>query len=361
MFNNVIFIIMAWEKQFITKEDGTNVSAMAPMIISASRSTDIPAFYSDWFFNRLKIGYSAWVNPFNKEKYYISYNNCKFIVFWSKNPAPLLDHIDELKERGIDFYIQFTLNDYFDDGLEPNLPLLCDRIYTFKKLSLALGKEHVIWRFDPLILTDTIDVEKLLNKIRNIGVQLMGMTEKLVFSFADISVYNKVKTNLTNDGVKYREWTEEEMLQFAEGLAEMNKAWGYKLATCGEKVDLSQFGVEHNRCVDDELITRIAYKNKELMKFLGIEIKCVDDFLFGTEDMPKDAIVINNEYYGVRTKNNKDTGQRALCGCIISKDIGQYNTCVHGCKYCYANADTLTAQKNYAKYAESSKSEETIV
>ena len=100
-----------WKKIDIIRENGEKVTAQSPFIISASRSTDIPAFYADWFFHRLKVGYSAWNNPFNNQRYYVSYNDTKFIVFWSKNPRPLLEHLDYLKERNIGCYIQYTLND----------------------------------------------------------------------------------------------------------------------------------------------------------------------------------------------------------------------------------------------------------
>lgn len=354
---------MKWDKVTITRENGESVEAQAPFIISASRSTDIPAFYSDWFFNRLKIGYSAWINPFTKEKSYISYDKCKFIVFWSKNPKPLIPYLDVLKERGIGCYVQYTLNDYENEGLEKGVPSLEERIETFKALVEKLGKGNVIWRFDPLILTDEITIPILLDKIKKVGDKLLGYADKLVFSFADISAYKKVQSNLKSNGINYQEWDEESQVKFSAALAELNKfsQWNYKLATCGEKVDLSEFGIEHNKCIDDELITKIAYKDKELMDFLGIKIKCVDDFIFGSDDMPEDSIVINSDYYGVRTKSNKDSGQRALCGCIVSKDIGQYNTCAHMCEYCYANSDKDIAKENYNKFIEKVKLGETII
>ena len=229
---------MAWKKTNITLENGTVVEAQAPYIISASRSTDIPAFYSDWFFHRLKVGYSAWTNPFNGVKSYVAYNNTRFIVFWSKNPKPLLNHLDFLKEKKIGCYIQFTLNDYEQEGLEKGVPPLTERIETFKTLVDKLGKGRVIWRFDPLILTDKISVEDLLKKIENIANQLVGYTEKLVFSFADITSYKKVKSNLEKNNVNYREWTETQMEEFAERLSKLNEKWKFQLATCGEKIDI---------------------------------------------------------------------------------------------------------------------------
>ena len=113
-----------WQKTQIQRDNGIMAEAQAPVIISASRSTDIPTFYADWFFHRLKVGYSAWTNPFNGVKSFVSYDKCRFIVFWSKNPSPLLEHLDELKERNIGCYIQYTLNDYVKEGLEKGVPPL---------------------------------------------------------------------------------------------------------------------------------------------------------------------------------------------------------------------------------------------
>ena len=169
-----------WNKENLPRENGEVVAMQVPMIVSASRSTDIPAFYADWFFHRLKVGYSAWTNPFNGVKGYVSYKNTRFIVFWSKNPRPLLSHLDYLKERNIGCYIQYTLNDYEKEGMERGVRPLAERIDTFKQLVDKLGVGRVIWRFDPMILTDDISVDNLLEKVGNIGNQLQGYTEKLV-------------------------------------------------------------------------------------------------------------------------------------------------------------------------------------
>lgn len=216
---------MAWKKINIQRENGEWVDAQAPEIISASRSTDIPAFYADWFFHRLEIGYSAWRNPFNGANSYVSYKDTRFIVFWSKNPKPLLQHLTKLKSHSpkIECYIQYTLNDYVTEGLEKGVPPLDERIETFKTLVKKLGKGRVIWRFDPLILTDRISQDDLLCKINYIGDRLLGYTEKFVFSFADIGSYRKVKINLERNGINYHEWTETEMVDFARKLSELNK------------------------------------------------------------------------------------------------------------------------------------------
>ena len=346
-----------WKKDKIQRENGETVDAQFPVIVSASRSTDIPAFYADWFFHRLKIGYSAWRNPFNRVNSYVSYKDTRFIVFWSKYPKPLLQHLDYLKERDINCYIQYTLNDYVAEGLERGVPSVEERIETFKTLVEKLGKGRVVWRFDPLILTDKISIDDLLRKIENIGNQLVGYTEKLVFSFADIVTYKKVKSNLEKNKINYSDWTSEQMTEFARRLVELNKAkgWNYVLATCGEAANLD--GIEHNHCVDDTLMIRFAYKDKKLMDFLGVEIHNIENSLFGAEPIPADAIMLNAHQYAIKKKNNADKGQRIACGCMVSKDIGEYNTCPHLCEYCYANTSKEAAVRNWKNHKENTLSE----
>ena len=303
---------------FIRNDNGAEVLAQAPVIISASRATDIPAFYADWFFRRLDKGYVRWRNPFSGQDSYVSFCNTRFIVFWSKNPVLLISYLPILEERGIGCYIQYTLNVYEDEGLEPNVPPLAQRIDTFRRIVDTLGAGTVVWRFDPLILTDEINIDTLLEKIARIANALRSYTEKLVFSFADIESYKKVSRNLRQSGINYREWNEESMREFASRLANMNRGnWNFRLATCAERIDLSEYGIEHNRCIDPELISRLA---------------------------PDDAI-LQNFLYNAKT----DSGQRKACGCILSKDIGAYNTCPHGCLYCYANTSPASAFANYNK------------
>lgn len=338
----------SWNKEELPRENGEIVSMQVPEIVSASRSTDIPAFYADWFFHRLKVGYSAWTNPFNGVKSYVSYKNTRFIVFWSKNPHALLKHLDYLKERNIGCYIQYSLNDYEDERLELNVPPIQFRIDTFKQLVEKLGMGRVIWRFDPLVLTDDISIDILLEKIEKIGDQLKGYTEKLVFSYADIFVYKKVKANLQNNNIPYHEWTEPHMIEFAERLSELNKKWGYSLATCGEKIDLRKYGIQPNHCIDYDLIVRFAHEDNELMNFIGATIKKRKYNLFNEPDpIPASAILLPNDRYVI-----KDSGQRDFCGCMRSKDIGEYNTCAHLCEYCYANANKSIAIANYNKHKE---------
>lgn len=331
------------DERTVVLDTGECVKATFPVVVSASRSTDIPAFYSNWFFHRLEVGYSAWTNPFNGVKSYVGYEDTRFIVFWSKNPRPLLEHLDYLQEKGIGCYIQYTLNDYEEEGLERGVRPLAERIETFKMLVQRLGKGAVVWRFDPLILTDKIDMDKLLCKIENIGDQLMDYTEKLVFSFADIISYRKVKANLEKNQINYIDWSKEQMIEFANRLVRLNKEkkWNYALATCGEAADLP--GVEHNHCVDDRLIVRFGYKSSELMSYLGAEF--CQSSLF--EPIPEDSIELPDGRFIEIKQNNRDKGQRIACGCMKSKDVGEYNTCPHLCEYCYANSSKEVAIANW--------------
>lgn len=343
----------SWSKEVLPRENGQLVSMQIPEIISASRSTDIPAFYADWFFHRMKVGYSAWKNPFNGVKGYVSYKNARFIIFWSKNPRPLLQHLDYLGERGINCYIQYSLNDYEKEALEPGVPPLEERIETFKELVRKLGKGHVIWRFDPLVQTDTITKDTLLERIENIGDRIHDYTEKLVFSFADISIYKKVSANLQKEHIAYNEWTVPQMREFASRLSDLNSRWGLDLATCAENPELrlSDFGIKANRCVDDRLMVRFGYRDSVLMNALKVQIHPLPqpDIFGNTETLPQDAIILPDGMYATMG-DNTDKGQRLFCGCMRSKDIGEYNTCIHQCKYCYANATRLKAVENYAKH-----------
>ena len=337
-----------WKKGQITDDNGNIREAQFPVIISASRSTDIPAFYADWFFTRLQKGYSAWTNPFNGVKSYVAYDNVRFIVFWSKDPRKLLKYLPILEERNIKCYVQYSLNDYEQEGLE-KVPPLAYRIETFKMLCERLKKGSVIWRFDPLVLTDRISINDLLRKIQNIGDQLKGYTEKLVFSFADIEGYKKVRNNLINNGILYHEWEAEQMEEFAKKLSEMNveRGWNYQLATCGEKIDIGKYGISHNRCIDGDLITHLAWEDKQLMDFMKVKINDMPSpTLFDQPILPEGAIQLPHNHYFIST-HKKDAGQRLFCECMASKDIGEYNTCIHLCEYCYANTNKNTAVLNY--------------
>jgi len=304
-----------WEKLPIRIETGETVEAVAPVIVSASRATDIPAFHAEWFMARLRAGYAPWRNPFNpRQSQYVSFRKTRAVVFWSKNPAPLLPHLSEIDALGINYYFQFTLNDYEPDGLEPGLPPLAGRVETFRQLAGRIGPERVVWRFDPLALTERLTAEALLERIERLAEALRGCTRKLVISFADIERYRAVQRRLSRHSAGAREFTPEETASFAARLVERNERWGLELAACAEEVELP--GIARNRCIDDRLLSSCFGDDAELMDFLGV------DPLFPGEASSRAAL--------------KDRGQRRACGCIVSKDIGEYGTCGHGCLYCYA-------------------------
>lgn len=220
---------MKWAKSEILNEQGETVFAQTPVIVSASRSTDIPTFYFDWFVERWKAGYVKWKNPFNGTHLYVSFKETRAVVFWTKNPKPMFKHLDFLDEQVKNYYFQFTLNDYDNEGLEGKVPWVENRIATFRQLSDRIGKERVVWRFDPLFLTKEITVQQLLHRIEKIGDQLYSYTDKLVFSFADISIYKKVQSNLKKEQIDYVEFDPEAMIEFATGLQKLNEQWGLEL------------------------------------------------------------------------------------------------------------------------------------
>ncbi|HOY33112.1 MAG TPA: DUF1848 domain-containing protein [Bacteroidales bacterium] len=334
---------MFWPETQLKIADGSFVKARAPVIISASRATDIPAFYSGWLINRIKQGYLKWKNRFNGEVCYVSLASARLMVFWSKNPKPLIEHLDFFDERKMNYYFQYTLNDYDAENLEPHVPPLDSRIETFMELSEKTGRDKVIWRFDPLILTDKMGVDELLRKAENAGDKLKDHTSKMVFSFADIGPYKKVQHNLQHHAVRYLEFDEKAMNEFAAGLQQLNKRWNFEIGSCAEKLPLEQYGIIHNKCIDDDLIIRLFNADKVLMDFLNVKIIAPD--------------LLNPETCIVKQKNNKDKGQRKYCGCIVSKDIGEYNTCPHLCRYCYANDNAEKARKGYQKHLSNTTSE----
>lgn len=338
------------DKTTIRISSGESVPATSPVIISASRSTDIPAFYADWFINRLREGYVVWKNPFNQQPMYISFKNTKVIVFWTKNPKTLIPYLHELDERGIHYYFQFTLNDYKNEGFEPNVPEVKQRVETFRQLSGLIGKERVIWRFDPLIVTPMLSPRDLLTKVWNVGNLLKGYTDKLVFSFIDINGYRKVQNNLvketnqfSKETINQSELTQQQMNEIADGLSKCRdrwakEGWNLELATCGEQIDLDRYGIIHNRCIDGELMKKLWSDDKELLYYLS----------YG--ELPSPMFGLDFTQPELTPEKLKDKGQRKVCGCMVSKDIGMYNTCLHQCVYCYANTSKEKAIENWNKH-----------
>ena len=315
---------MKWPTVTVQTYEGLR-SAIAPVVISASRSTDIPAFHARWFAARLAAGYCRWTNPFNGQPQYVSLAKVRAVVFWTKNPAPIFPVLDMLEQRGIACYFQYTLNDYEAEGLEPNVPPLRERVETFRRLSERLGRHCVIWRYDPLLLTDRIDEDALVRKVQHVGRMLCGLTDKLVISFADITSYAKVQRNLRHCGVNYREFDPPAMHTVASGIARAARDWRMQVAACCETVDLAACGIERSRCIDGELLLRITGNDPDLAPYCSAGAA-------------------------------RDPGQRDGCGCALSKDIGQYNTCSHLCLYCYANTSPDVVARNMQNASDNGES-----
>ncbi|MDD1680325.1 MAG: DUF1848 domain-containing protein [Methanoregula sp.] len=332
-----------WEKVPLIVTDPANpletriMEAIAPVIISASRSTDIPAFYGDWFMARLAAGFVRWKSPFGGKSLYVTFEKTRVFVFWSKNPAPFFPALDILDRLGHGYYFLFTLNDYDTERLEPGVPPLGERIDTFIRLSRRIGKGRVVWRYDPLVLCDGITVRDLLEKIRYTGDRISPFTRRLVFSFVDIEKYGKVRRNLQAGGIiGAREFTDEDVIEFCSGLAALNKRWGLSITACAEGRDLSRFGIGRGQCISCDLLTQEFGNDRKLMDFLHT----ADQQTLGGKPFVADP-----------SRRLKDPGQRNTCRCIVSKDIGQYSTCMHLCSYCYANTSAERARRNYSRYA----------
>ena len=309
---------MQWPKISIATDSGETVNAISPVIISASRATDIPAFYGEWFMRRLAAGYVRWMNPWSGKPVYVSFNKTRLIVFWSKNPGPFLRFLDEIESRGLNYYFLVTLNDYEKEGLEPEAPALERRIDAFHRLAGRIGRDRILWRFDPLIITATLSVDELLARIEHIGNAIGGCASRMIFSF--IAEYAKVKKNLASAGVPLAQWGTEEKKRVAAGIADLCRAWTLPAVTCADDDDYSAYGIEHGKCIDDRLIRRL---------------------------FPEDRILVEHLNQG---GNAKDKGQRPACGCCMSKDIGSYNTCPHFCTYCYANFSTEIVKGHHSAW-----------
>ena len=277
------------------------------MIISASRRTDIPSFYTDWFLKRIQEK-QVWVrNPMNAHQISridLSPEVVDGIVFWTKNPKPILERLKELKDYA--YYFQYTINPYGRE-IEEHLPPLKERMELFKTLSEMIGKERVIWRYDPIILNNTYNLQYHLEQFAYMADELAPYTKKCVFSYLDF--YTKMKNRMKHMGIRPADREEKEYL--AEAFSKTASRCGIVLETCAEDIDLEKYGILHGRCIDDKLLSQI--------------IECP-------------------------LKVEKDKNQRLECGCAASIDIGLYNTCKNGCVYCYANLNQELTIENNVKY-----------
>lgn len=269
------------------------------MIISASRRTDIPAYYSQWFFRRLEAGFVCVRNPVNfhqVSRISLSPEVVDGIVFWTKNPIPMLDSLPLLKDDP--FYFQFTLTAYGQD-LEPGIPSKNDIIIpAFQELSRKVGPERVIWRYDPILLTPKYTAEYHVLNFEELARRLSGYTQKCVISFVDL--YRHL-------GKQFQPLDTAEIYELSGRFSDIAQKYHLTLETCAESIDLSQFGIRHGHCIDGGLLEKIIGQPLSLVK---------------------------------------DKNQREACGCMASIDIGMYDSCANGCKYCYANHSPAAVRRN---------------
>ncbi len=287
------------------------------MIISASRRTDIPAFYSEWLLNRIRAGYCAVPNPFNPEqvsRVSLESKDVDVIVFWTRNPAPLMPHLQELQDRGLCFYFQYTLLnnprtlDVKGPGLEASLE-------TFKKLSAQVGQDKVIWRYDPIVFTPEMDASFHIESYHRIAETLKGATRRSVISVMDF--YPKTAKRMkqvAKEGTPVAPVEQVPQADFhhlMESLVQIAGQNGMEIFSCAEDLDLGQYGIQPGKCVDDAYIKKV---------------------------------------FGIDVTHKKDPAQRKACGCVVSKDIGAYDTCLFGCQYCYATGSFEKAYRRHENH-----------
>jgi len=278
------------------------------MIISASRRTDIPTYYSDWFLNRVKAGYVYVRNPMNVHQISqisLSPEVVDGIVFWTKNPIPMLDKLDALKDYM--YYFHFTLNSYGAD-VEKNIPSKSKAIIpAFQRLSDLIGPDRVIWRYDPIFFSKAYTMDYHVHYFEELAKRLAPYTKKCTISFLDL--YRNTEKNIS--ALSPYEFSVKQQEQLAKSLAEIAHSYGLRIDTCAEGIELQRYGIEHARCIDNQLLEQL--------------IQCPLNI-------------------------KKDKSQRLECGCIESLDIGAYNTCCNGCLYCYANYSEKAAGTSHGKH-----------
>lgn len=272
------------------------------MIISASRRTDIPCWYGGWLLQRLQSGEVLSANPFNSKRITrlrFSPQSVDALVLWTKNPGPMLPLLPQLDRLCYRYYFSFTLTGYGLDW-EPGLPPLRERIACFQRLAAQLSPERVDWRYDPIILSGGRDTGWHLENFSRLCRELAPFTRRCILSFFD--PYRHL-------GSRFPPLQEGQMLELAAGLSEIAKGYRLPLYTCAEKIDLSAYHIQHAACIDPQKIERL---------------------------------------WGRGLPPRKDAGQRLLCGCAPSIDIGAYDTCISGCAYCYGTRSLQRARRRHA-------------
>lgn len=275
------------------------------MILHTGMRTDIPAFYTEWFVNRLREGFVMVRNPYNPiqvTKYTISPDVVDVIVFCTKNPIPFMPYMDMLKEYGQYWFVTITP---YGREIEPNVPEKEIVIETFKNLSKRVGIQSVGWRYDPIFISNDYPVERHICDFEQMASGLAGYTNTCVISFIDL--YNKVLRNFP----EAREVAKDIRIELAKEFVRIGKKYNMIIKSCAEGTELEEFGVDNSGCM-----TTAVFE------------KAIDCSL----QVPKVK------------------GARSECGCLLGCDIGAYNTCGHLCRYCYANYDKRTVICNMKQH-----------
>lgn len=280
-------------------------------IISASRRTDIPAFYSEWFMNRIRDGYVKVMSPFSYRITTVSLRpeDVIAVVFWTKNGRPLSAQISELKNRGYTMYFLYTVNN-FPKILEPDTPDLRHTIETMEKISSQFDRKVIRWRYDPIVISSDINLKSHMKNFAQLCSLLRPYTDQCIFSFCDY--YKKTIRKMTKRGINFSIVAKEEALNAALAMSEISVSYGISLLCCAHDF-LAQNSIKKARCIDGNFISELTNHRNSLDAILRL----------------------------------KQAGSRKECGCLESIDIGAYNTCYHGCVYCYATTDPKDSREKY--------------
>ncbi|MFH0823292.1 MAG: DUF1848 domain-containing protein [Pseudomonadota bacterium] len=281
-------------------------------LISASRRTDIPAFHADWFMNRIRTGSVRVVAPFGGRVHDVSLKreDVTAVVFWTKNAAPLLPHLQELTDMGHCFSFLYTVNNY-PDYLEPRVPKTCQNLETIETICRRYSTTVFRWRYDTIVLTERLDRAWHINNFTQLCKVMSGFTDHCITSFCDY--YRKTIRNMNRYAPDFRVPTPEECGSLAEEMAAIGRDHGISLLVCAHDFLLGP-GTAKARCIDPGYLTKVV----------------------DTEDR-RTALA----------KSDRAPSRKG-CACVSSRDIGAYDTCGHGCAYCYANADPEKGQRNIA-------------
>lgn len=290
------------------------------MIISASRRTDIPAFYAKWFMNRIRKGYCTVPNPFNPKqisRISLEPEDVDVIVFWTRYARPLFPFLNELNDRGYPYYFLYTLMNN-PRALDLKSPSHKRSLDTFCELANRIGKKKMVWRYDPMVFSTITDTNFHKETYHRISEVLKGSTTRSVISIVDI--YRKAAKRLRlleKLGIQMADPTRKELNDLMKSLSVSARANGMKIQTCAEKPDLSLHEIPPGKCIDDILI---------------------------------------REVFNLHVTHRKDPSQRASCGCVASRDIGMYDTCRFGCIYCYATTSLSRTRDRYRNHNPASPS-----